>query len=58
LWYKKKISINELIQEFKEEKWEAEKYNVLWHNCQNFAVEIIKILEAVRNYEGNKVRIC
>ena len=54
---KKKITINELIQELKGEKWEAKKYNVLWHNCQNFAVKIIKILEAVRNYEGSKVRM-
>ena len=53
---KNKITIKELIKNFEDEKWEAEKYNVLTHNCQTFAAEIIKILKAIRRDETDKYR--
>ena len=46
-----KIEIKELINNFKGESWEAKQYNILTHNCQIFAVQIIKILKAVRKKE-------
>ena len=54
---KNKLSIISLIEYFKGEKWEAKNYNVLTHNCQDFAVQVIKILEAVRINEEDKVRM-
>ena len=53
---KNKITLNELINNFKGEKWEAKKYNVLTHNCQTFSAEIIKILKAIRISIKDKVR--
>lgn len=54
---KQKMTVNKLIENFKGEKWEAKNYNGLFHNCQDFAVEIIKILEAVRKNELHKIRM-
>ena len=53
---KNKITVEELINNFKGKKWEAEKYNVLTHNCQTFAAEVIKILKAIRIKEEDKIR--
>lgn len=52
-----KLSIKELIENFKGEKWLAQKYNVISHNCQDFAQNVIKILKAVRNKKYDKIRI-
>ena len=52
-----KIEIKELIENFKGERWGAKKYNVLLHNCQTFAAEVIKILKAVRKNEEHKIRM-
>ena len=51
-----RITIKELINHFKEEKWEAKNYIINFHDCQNFAAEIIKILKAVRKNEEDKIR--
>ena len=48
---KNKITLGELINNFKDSKWEAKQYNVLSHNCQTFGAEVIKILKAVRENE-------
>ena len=32
-------------------------YNILWHNCQFFSRDVIKILKAVRKKEYDKIRI-
>ena len=54
---KNKITLKELIEHFKGKKeWEAQAYNVLTHNCQNFGAEIIKLLKAVRVDERYRVR--
>ena len=42
-----KITIRELRDHFKGEKWLAKKYNVVFHNCQTFGAEIIKKLKAI-----------
>ena len=52
-----KITLGELIENFKEEKWEAKNYNVLSHNCQTFGAEVIKLLKAVRVNDKDKIRI-
>ena len=54
---KNKITVKELIENFKGEKWIAKKYNLLMHNCQTFAAKIIKILKAVRINEEDKLRV-
>lgn len=54
---KNKIALKELIDKFKGEKWEAKKYNVLTHNCQTFGAEVIKLLNAVRENEKDKIRL-
>jgi hypothetical protein len=54
---KNKITVEELINNFKDKKWEAKEYNVLTHNCQTFATEVIKILKAIRRNEIDKIRI-
>ena len=51
-----KITLRELCNNFKGEKWEAKNYNVLNHNCQTFAAKIIKILKAIRIKEKDKIR--
>ena len=51
-----KINIKELIENFQGEKWLAKDYNLVFHNCQDFAVEVIKILKAVRKNEFDKIR--
>ena len=51
-----KITIRELRDHFKGEKWLANKYNVAFHNCQTFGAEIIKKLKAIRIDEKDKVR--
>ena len=53
---KNKITLRELCNNFKNEKWLAKKYNVVNHNCQIFASEIIKILKAIRINECDKIR--
>ena len=52
------IVIKELINNFKGESWEAKQYNVLTHNCQIFAVQIIKILKKNKKKKlGKKKKI-
>ena len=51
-----KITVRELRDHFKGEKWLAKKYNVAFHNCQTFGAEIIKKLKAIRINEKDKVR--
>ena len=51
-----KISLRELCNKFKGKSWEAINYNVVNHNCQTFASEIIKILKAVRIHDSDKIR--
>lgn len=52
-----KLSVKELIENFKGEKWTAKKYNFIMQNCQKFSKEVIKILKAVRKKEYDKIRI-
>ena len=54
---KNKITLGELIDNFKGEEWEAKKYNLASHNCQTFGAEVLKILKAVRINERDKIRI-
>ena len=53
---KNKMKVKELIEHFRNKKWEADKYFVLSHNCQKFGAEVVKILKAIRKYEEDKVR--
>lgn len=50
------MTLKDLIDKIKGEKWEAEKYSVLFHNCQMFGAEVIRLLEAVRINEEDKIR--
>ena len=52
-----KITVNELIEHFKGEKWEAKEYNAVTHNCQDFGAEIINVLKAIRRNEEDKIRV-
>lgn len=52
---KNKMSLGELCESFKNEKWEAKGYSLTFHNCQTFAEEIIKILNACRKDQKNKI---
>jgi len=52
----KNITLRELCEHFKGKNWEAKDYNVLTHNCQDFAAEILKILKAVRIHDKDKIR--
>ena len=52
-----KITLQELFNHFEGKKeWEAQAYNALTHNRQNFGAEIIKILKAERIDESLKIR--
>ena len=51
------MTLKELTNEFLGDLWEAKKYNLASHNCQDFAVEVVKICEAVRINEEDKIRI-
>ena len=50
------MNLEELITYCKGEKWEANNYNALWHNCQDFVAEIIKITKAIRIHNKDKIR--
>ena len=52
-----KITLNELKNEFLGENWKTRKYNLLNHNCQDFAADVIKILKATRIFEKDKIRM-
>ena len=52
-----KITLNELIDNFKGEEWEEKKYNLLSHNCQNFGAEVLKVLKTVRKNDYDKIRL-
>ena len=54
---KNKINLEKLIAYCKREKWEANNYNFLWNNCQDFAAEIIKITKAIRINNRDKIRM-
>lgn len=51
-----KINVEDLCNKFKGQKWEAKNYNVVTHNCQHFAANVIKILKAKRIHDIDKVR--
>ena len=51
------MTLGELCEYFKGEKWEAHNYIFSSHNCQKFAAKVIKILKAVRKYEKDKIRM-
>ena len=53
---KKQMNLEELIIYCKGEKWEANKYNVFMHNCQDFVAEIIKVTKAIRIHNKDKIR--
>ena len=53
---KKQMNLEELITYCKREKWEANKYNVFMHNCQDFVAEIIKVTKAIRIHNKDKIR--
>ena len=53
---KNKISLRELCNKFKGEKWEAKSYNITSHNCQDFGAEVINILKAIRIHDIDKIR--
>ena len=50
------ITLRELCDNFRGKNWEAKDYNVLTHNCQYFAAEILKILKARRTHDFDKIR--
>ena len=54
---KNKITLKELCNNFENENWRAQKYDVITHNSQTFAAEIIKILKAIRMHEADKIRV-
>ena len=54
---KNNMTLEQLINTFKNEKWAADKYSAFSHNCQEFAAEIIKILGATRKNEEDKLRM-
>ena len=53
---KNKITLRNLCNYFKGKRWEANEYNVITHNCQKFAAEVIKILQAIRINDRDKIR--
>lgn len=53
---KNQMNLEELITYCKGEKWEANNYNFLLHNCQDFVAEIIKITKAIRIHNKDKIR--
>ena len=55
-YIKNKIFLKDLYEKFKDKKWESKEYNPIIHNCQDFATEIIKILEAIRINKKDKLR--
>ena len=54
---KNKITLGELYNYFKGDKWTAEKYVIGFHDCQNFASEVVYKLKAIRKYEHDQLRI-
>ena len=54
---KNKVYLSKFIDHFKGEKWTAGKYNLVFHNCQDFACEIIRFLQATRRNETDRLRI-
>lgn len=50
------MNLEELITYCKGEKWEANNYHFLWHNCQDFVAKIIKITKAIRIHNKDKIR--
>jgi len=53
---KEKMTLRELSNHLKDERWKAKNYCVLSNNCQEFAAEVIRVLKAVRTDENTKVR--
>ena len=51
-----KITLKELCNNFKGDKWKAKTYNVIYNNCQDFAAKIIKLLKATRKNDNHKIR--
>ena len=54
---KNPMNLEELIAYCKREEWEANHYNVFFHNCQDFAANVIKITKAVRIHDFDKIRL-
>lgn len=52
-----KTNLRNLIEYLKGDKWLAKKYNVVFHNCQDFAAELIKFFKAIRRHEKDRIRI-
>ena len=53
---KEKMTLRELSNQLKDERWKAKNYCVLSNNCQEFAAEVIRILKAVRTDERTRIR--
>ena len=51
-----KITLTELCNYFKDDKWKAKNYNIIYNNCQDFAAKIIKLLKATRKNDYHKIR--
>ena len=54
---KNKVTLGELMNHFKGEEWTASKYILGFHDCQNFAAEVIRYLKAIRINEYDTLRI-
>ena len=53
---KEKMTLRELSNRLKDERWKAKNYCVLSNNCQEFAAEVIRILKAIRTDEKTRIR--
>ena len=54
---KNQITLEELKNQFLGDNWQAKKYNITSHNCQDFGAEVVKILKAERINEEDKIRM-
>ena len=50
------MTLRELSNQLKDERWKTKNYCVLSNNCQEFAAEVIRILKAVRTDERTRIR--
>jgi len=51
-----KITLKELCDYLRDDKWRAKNYYVINNNSQDFAAKIIKLLKATRKYDIDKIR--
>ena len=54
---KNKVTLGELMDHFRVVDWTADKYILGFHDCQNFAAEVIRYLKAIRINEYDTLRI-